>query len=191
MWVFLTRFSHLSQAFSVLGVFRCAPHSAVYPRFPSSIIQCSFMSPMPTDPQGLSRDTPFLTEAFEYKVNGAVHNGLQKESLTEMTSNNCTSTYRCQLSLLLQVQLILSGSAQPLNSASHVPSTSLASLLERKASTKCPLFILWFRSTLHQLLRFSSLLITTFNPTHRFSSYSGDAKVHLALFKSDIYQTGS
>lgn len=79
------------------------------------------MSPMPTVPQGLSRDTTFLVAAFEYKVNGTVYKGLQKESLTEMTSNNGTSTYHCQLSLFLQVQLIVAGSAWPLNPASHVP----------------------------------------------------------------------
>jgi len=110
---------------------------------PRSIIQCSFMPPMSTDPWGLSGDTPFLSESSKYKANSTVHKGLQKKSLTEMTSNSCTSTYCCQLSLLLQVQLILAGSAWPLCPASHVPSTLLAHLRERKASTKCPFFILW------------------------------------------------
>lgn len=63
------------------------------------------MSPKPTNPQGLGRGIPFLTEAFEYKVNGTVHKSLHKESLTEMNKNSCTSTYHCQLSLLLQVLL--------------------------------------------------------------------------------------
>lgn len=78
-----------------------------------------------------------------------------------------------------------------LGPAFHVTSTSLASLHERKGSTKCPSFILWSRPTLHQFFRFSSLLITVFNPAHQFSSYYGNAKVHLALHKNDIKQTGS
>lgn len=145
----------LSQVFSVLGVFRCASHSAVYSRFPQKYHPAFFYITNANWPTGLKQRHPFPCEAFEYKVNGAVHKGLQKESLTEMTNNNCTSSYHCQLSLLLQVQLILAGSAWPLDPDCHAPSTSLASLHERKFSLKCPFFILWSRSTLHQLFRFS------------------------------------
>lgn len=168
----------LSQAFCVLTVFK----STAYQSFPSKVSSGAPLSPMPTDPQCLSRDVPLLLEAFENKVKGAIHEGIKTNSLTEITSNNHTSTYHTSTSCGLP-----SPAAWQLDPASDASSTSLASLHERKSSTKCPILIFQSRSTLHQSLRFRSP--PPFNPTQRFSYYSGDANVHLSLFKSNTYQT--
>lgn len=54
----------LSQAFCVLTVFK----STAYQSFPSKVSSGAPLSPMPTDPQCLSRDAPLLLEALENKV---------------------------------------------------------------------------------------------------------------------------
>lgn len=141
--------SHLSQAFCVLSVFK----STAYQSFPSKVLSGVPLSPMPTDPQCLSRGAPLLLEAFENKVKGAIHEGIKTNSLTEITNNNHTSTYHTSTNCGLS-----SPAAWQLDPASDASSTSLASLHERKSSTKSPIFIFQSRSTLHQLLRFSSSL---------------------------------
>lgn len=151
----LTRFSHkLSLYLECLAAILLPTRGAS-----RGIVQCSFMSLIQNDPQNLAET--FLRRLLQSKW--CTSEGLQQESLREKTNNTCISACQCQLSLL-QIQLPLAVSVWLLDPASHVPSTPLASLHKRKASTKCPFLILWSGSTLHQSFRFSSLLIT-FNLT--------------------------
>lgn len=182
----LARFSHkLSLYLECLAVLLI-----LLPTWGASrgIIQCSFMSPIQNEPQSLAETSLSLWRLFK-KVNGVVQKVYNKKAWQKRPATLAPPPVPVSFLLSFKFSchwLDLPGYWTLLpTSLPHHYSTPLASLQKRKASTKCPLLILWSRSILHQSFRFSSLLIT-FNLTHKFSSCSGDGKSHLALFKNDI-----
>lgn len=81
---FCTRFSHHSQAFSVLRVFSCGAYQKCGPAF------LCYRGQSTHSAQG--ETLLFSWEHLKNKANGVIHKGLQKHCLIEITINNHTYT---------------------------------------------------------------------------------------------------